>query len=183
MDNDIKEKLYNLDWESILPKLYAYAYAYCNYPGMQASTSPEDLVNEAVLRVLSGKRKWDPHSDPDILIFMKFSVIKSMTNQAWNSVKKRKECYNKITEKESENTAQRKMDEHDREELYKGYMDEIEDRLKDNDDLLLLFYATQEGNYSNIDLAKALGKDVKDVCNMKKRMGRKIADLKKIMEK
>lgn len=43
---------------------------------------PEDIAQEAIRRVLEGKRRWDPNQDPDLCDYLK-SVVSSLISALW----------------------------------------------------------------------------------------------------
>lgn len=97
MDNKLKRKLNNVDWETVLPEFYAYALARYKYPCLQTSMSPKDLVDEAIKRVLYGERKWDYERHPDIVIHLKL-VIKSIVSHSLDSIKAEEKCYEEVAQ-------------------------------------------------------------------------------------
>jgi len=177
MDNKLREKLSNLDWKSILVELYAYAHARKKYPALQHSMSPEDLVNEAVGKVLSGERKWDYERHPDIVIHLK-SVIKSIGSHALASEKAIKGRDAELVREANGATAESQMEKIDTESYYKSLLDEVEAELQDDEELLLMFYAMKEGHLKDKELVAALDIEIVAVRNAKKRMRRKLTEVK-----
>lgn len=177
MDEEIRDRLEKLDWGSIFPELYAYAYARRNYPCLYPGVSPEDLVNDAVQKVLAGERKWNPDKHPDIVIFLK-SVIKSIASHALKSHKIMNKCHGEFSQQASDNTAQRQVDDTETRRHYSDIVDQIELALQDDEELLLLFYAMQEGHFNDQDLSEALEMDITTIRNAKKRMRRRISEIK-----
>lgn len=175
MNIELTNKLNSIDWDAILPALYAYAYARFKYPCLQTTMSPNDLVNEAIKRVLCGERIWDYKNYPDFVIFMKM-VIKSIASHSLEKVKAEKQCNDDAMQDHMLRYENQDIDD-ETNESYKVALAEIENRLIKDDDLLLMFYAMQEGHFSDIDLSQALDIEVQDIRNMKKRMRRHLADI------
>lgn len=169
MDNELTQKLYNVDWEAVIPELNRYAVSRLNILGLYPAHSCEDVVNESIMRVLNGDRKWDSDKYPDILIFM-MSVIKSVCSHILESKIAEDERYKKIKEKSND------ADNND-EEFYKQALEEIKELLSDDDELLLMYYSMVEGNHKDKELAEDLGVEITEIRNMKKRMRRRISSL------
>lgn len=175
MDNELTRKLESVDWNTVLPQLYAYALARFNYPVLQNTMSPNDLVNEAIRRVLYGERVWEYKKHPDFVNFMK-TVIRSIAGHAFKAVKAEKSRHEAVQQdstsiQESANTDDEISD------IHREALKEIENCLLEDEELLLMFYAMQEGNFSDKDLSSELSKDVIEIRNMKKRIRRRIADI------
>jgi len=161
LDNKLTQKLYSLDWESIIPELNRYAVLRLKHLGLYPEFSCDDVVNESIMRVLNGDRKWDDNKYPDIIIFMKM-VIKSISSHLLES---------KIT---ADNKHQEIRDSNPKpneeiEQHYKDALTEIEELLADDDDLLLLYYAMADGHLKDKELSKVLDVEINEIRNMKKK--------------
>jgi RNA polymerase sigma factor (sigma-70 family) len=78
MKEDIINILDQQDWDAILIKLMAYSVWLCNvkYKNLPATIEPKELVMDAVEKVYSGIRNWEPEEELDLLAFLR-SVVKS----------------------------------------------------------------------------------------------------------
>jgi len=173
---ELQEKLYNLDWKKILTKLYAYTYARRKYHGLPDSITPEEIVNEVVSKVLSGERNWDDIKYPDILVYLKM-IIKSAISHEWEKEHIREQYKNELIAKRKDNLQQITVNNFCTEIIFKEALEEIEEILRDDDNLLLIFYAMQEGYTNDMDLSEVLEINIKDIRNIKKRMRRKIEEI------
>lgn len=85
----VRKRLDEADWKTIYLKLIAHAHSLArslywrsaNKEDLAEGLGPEDLANEAIARVYEGRRNWDPDKDPDLLKFLKGSVLSSMFNE------------------------------------------------------------------------------------------------------
>jgi len=80
----VRDLLERHPWETTIPALVAYArgrIGYRSWGGQRGGSLPagkeaEDVVYEAIEKVLSGRRSWDPEAKPDLVQFLK-DVIES----------------------------------------------------------------------------------------------------------
>ena len=84
-----------VDWEGILPQLVAYAERRLLRLGLRegrthrpSATEVKELVNEAILRCLDGRRKWDDAKSLELVPFL-CGVIRSV---AWEYKKDAARC-------------------------------------------------------------------------------------------
>jgi len=86
MDQEIVRRLDQHDWEGSIIKLTAYVITLCRFAGGQdipGGIEPEDIVMEAIEKIYTGVRKWDPDKDPDLHLYLK-SVVKSILSNRFN---------------------------------------------------------------------------------------------------
>lgn len=139
----------------------------------------EDFVQEAIYRVLDGRRTWD--GETDFTVFMK-NVIKSLISHDYDSLKAKK------TERESARAYFRTDDESDGYSLDDEKGDsprpsagvEIEERLwefiefvSDDEVLEKIVTCHFDDVTKPADIAKALGKDVSEIYAAQKRLRRR----------
>jgi RNA polymerase sigma factor (sigma-70 family) len=87
MEND--KHLFDQEfWQNILPSIYHYALMHVHFRRLPEELA-DDLVQETVTLVLTGKRNWDP-SKTDILTFLK-GVIKSILSHYLESAYQKKQ--------------------------------------------------------------------------------------------
>jgi DNA-directed RNA polymerase specialized sigma24 family protein len=94
MGSDVIKRLYEADWDTLMPKLLSHARfsIYDPHRLLPGGQSDEDIVHEAVARVITGERNWNPAKEPDLENYLK-SVIDSMLSskglfgrKEWNAV-------------------------------------------------------------------------------------------------
>jgi hypothetical protein len=78
------------DWGSIIIRLSAYAVSYCigkriELPG---GKEPEDVAMDAIDRVYSRHRNWDPDGHPDIFEYLKSVVNSIISNELSTAARK-----------------------------------------------------------------------------------------------
>lgn len=174
---------------------------------------PEDVLMEAVARILQGKRKWYKNKEPKIekliilvivsLIRIEADQIADVENPLYSELeagitdkKKNKQRrriiplnYRDKEGNESEDTiidvelyqADKKKfeDEFDFESYDKNeLLEELESELEEDETAFFVLLEMLEGNKSNIDIAKKVGIEVKEVENARKRIKRKALKLK-----
>lgn len=177
---------------------------------------PEDVLAEAVARILEGKRKWRKNRIPKIehlimmvivsLIRIEADKILDIENPLYNELeagekeqKKNENGYKKrriiplnqtnkegkliedtIIDTESFKFNNKKFeDEFDFEAVNEEELiDQLEKDLEEDETAFFVLQEILEGIKSNIDIAKRLGIEVKDVENARKRINRKALKLK-----
>lgn len=89
---DILEKLRAADWERIYPALVAYAkHQIWRLPlvkgggPLPGGRRAKDIVQQAIRLVFEGKRQWDPEKDPDLALYLKTSVVRSLISNLVSS--------------------------------------------------------------------------------------------------
>ena len=86
--SDVLEKLHSQDWEDILPRLIYHARREEQRRGWSSGRfPPEELANEAVERVFTGQRKWNPAKDPNLLAYL-CGVIDSLIGHLPSQMKR-----------------------------------------------------------------------------------------------
>jgi DNA-directed RNA polymerase specialized sigma24 family protein len=86
VDNETLQKLNAQDWEEIILELNWYVrMRFRGDSELKKGFEVEDLVSNAIFLVYTGDRKWDYQKDPDLIVFLKFSVIKSLISNYFNA--------------------------------------------------------------------------------------------------
>lgn len=166
----------HLEQPGVLLRLYDYAYQYDTYKGkrLPRDWTPEDVVNEAIYLLLNGDRNWDQNRFPDLTIALK-GMIKSLfyhiPRLKYNKmeVKPVDEDGNSIPIMDlAEGPNETQTDEPHDSEL----MSQIENAIKDDDELMEVYFAILEGHIKPRAIAKKLGIEVKETNKRLKRLRR-----------
>lgn len=82
---EVLNKLRDADWERVYPALVAYAKSriwrlpFVKGGGpLPKGLRAEDIAQKAIRLVFEGKRQWDPEKDPDLTLYLKTSVARSL---------------------------------------------------------------------------------------------------------
>lgn len=210
-DNEVLERLESADWENIITKLTRYAYWHAtwykwkigNPIELPGGMTPEDIAKKAIEKVFSGDRAWDPEKYPDLLIHLQW-IVGSDLDHLFNS--KEHNTTNRIIESEAEESSELTYnniihgssaplnegfhaknpeerlifrEEKEREEKAKEQLYAL---VKGDEDLELLLMCFEEGICKSELIATEMGCDVAKVYNLKRKLSRKAAAIKKIME-
>ncbi|MXZ17784.1 MAG: hypothetical protein F4069_03415 [Rhodothermaceae bacterium] len=80
----VQEHLDSEDWEALYPRLLNYARKKANIlsflqvpGGLPLGNTYKDLVQDALTKVFTGDRKWNPNRNPDLYVYLT-SVIDSL---------------------------------------------------------------------------------------------------------
>ena len=132
-----------------------------------------DIVQNAILKTLSGERKWDPKKEPDLFNFLKWAIYSEISALA-------KKLENKLSAEPGN-----KHEEDDVEPFENNFADEEKSQLEamENDEYLTNFYVFMEGEpdlqilmeffekgFKRQDIAEKLGKAPTEITNLKKRL-------------
>lgn len=185
MDKFTLDKLESQDWKSIIVKLTAevrFRLFTLKDKKMLEGKTPYDIAIEAIEKLYTGERKWDFEKDPDILKFLKYNVIKSMTNNLFETINRKSIVFIKNNEDFNEDIEYdffRKFgieDELERELYAKELLDDIEKELKNEDEWQIFNYRLD--GLKNSEISNELGIPIKEVENIMKRIKRKLIDIK-----
>ena len=165
----------------MLPRLrlfaehYARCIAYCCDGAWQA----DDLVDESLKRILSGKRKWDRLTCPSLYEFLK-GVIRStatvqkkktkthFTTHPNNSIGCDSAISNNSNSSHLNNPEQRILN---MDHLQK-VRSKIETQFSDDDEVQLLIMSYEDGLFAPREIAEATGISIGNVNNAKRRLHR-----------
>jgi DNA-directed RNA polymerase specialized sigma24 family protein len=167
INDEIRKKLNEQDWGIIIPNLLIYTQYKLRNKTVSGSDTADDFVQEAYMRVYQGERKWDPQKNPDLIEYLKHSVIDSLISA---SIKSK---HNKLSEIDLERDDYtdnvNALDNIIASEIY----DSIQEKIRYDEDLQLLFTCIVDYNIVKPkDIAKELGWEISEVNNAKKRLKR-----------
>lgn len=90
VENKILDLIQQADWDDIYPRLMKYALSKLSIrsgsplEGVPTKTLAQDIVNEAIRKVIEGDRKWDPERG-SLFNYLKYSVIQSEISHLYES--------------------------------------------------------------------------------------------------
>jgi DNA-directed RNA polymerase specialized sigma24 family protein len=177
------------DWPTIIKQLTGYALS--RVRSMHWATGQDlvpggrdaaDLAMEAITLVYTGKRRWDPDKNPDLLFYLK-GVVKSLTghlaisqdNQRRVGVGAAEEGDPVSTATDPIATADETLVEKEAEELVIAM---IEDAIADDEGLQLVFEGLRDG-MSPKEIADDLGLSVTKVYAMLQKLRRRARAISK----
>ena len=185
MDKFTLDKLDSQDWKSIIVKLTAHvSYRLFTLKDikMLEGKTPYDIAIEAIEKLYTGERTWDYEKYPDILNFLKYNIIKSMTNNLFKTINKKSIVFIKNNENFNEDIEYDFFSkfgiegELERELYAKELLDDIEKELKDGDEWQIFNYRLD--GLKNSEISVELGIPINEVENIMKRIKRKLTDIK-----
>ena len=211
-DNEVLERLQSADWKNIIIKLTRYANWHASWykwkignPGqLPGGMTPQDIALNAIKKVWSKTRAWDPEKYPDLLVHLQWIVdsdishlfeskVHTATDRIFESEEEESAelTYNNIIHSSSaplnEGFHTKTPEEHlilredkEREEKVKK---ELYALVKGDEDLELLLMCFDEGMDKPELIATEMGWDVTKVYNLKRKLSRKASAIIKIMEK
>ncbi|RZJ92656.1 MAG: sigma-70 family RNA polymerase sigma factor [Chryseobacterium sp.] len=180
MINHTKQELLDkFDWSKAIIQLAAYAISLNQWTGnrLPKGLEPEDLVMQAIEKVYSGARDWNPGQDEDLLKYFK-SVIKSIFSNETKS-KDAEVGYIDDLGNDFDVGAQNNYDE----ELYCRQLDSsVISSIRADPDLLLVYKGLKDG-LSPADIEQEYGLPIKEIRNSQKRLHRKVLSTINILAK
>ena len=187
--------LENADWKEIILKLTHYAlqrarvYAWKSGKSDQllGGKTPEDIAFEAIEKVLSGIRDWDPDRYPNLLTHLKWVVksdmehlASSMEHQATGRMPEPEEGekgYEAIADPSSP-TPEDELITREKEDLEERLKDELYAAVRGDQDLETLLLCFEEGIDKPETIAAQTGWNVSEVYNLKRKLLRKASKLR-----
>jgi DNA-directed RNA polymerase specialized sigma24 family protein len=186
LDQQTFEKLCKYDWEKIILDLTLYAsdrlmalkFAKVKLPLAQ---EPSDYAKEAVKLLFDEKRIWNPDTDPDLLNFLKYSVVKSLIYNERTSAAVKKRVEARVQPKGNEDTDEdldfsdivaSKDPTVDSILIEQQTLENIRFALRDDDEAMLVFEELIKSNKPR-EIADDLGITIEEVRNILKRIRRK----------
>jgi RNA polymerase sigma factor (sigma-70 family) len=173
MDQEIVQRLDQHDWDGSIIKLTAYVIILCRFTGRQGipgGIEPEDIVMEAIEKVYTGVRKWDPDKDHDLHLFLK-SVVKSILSNKLNLADNRILAGVVLEDTLTDQTANPET------ELYARQLDQsIGTAMRGDPELCLLYKALKDG-LRPAQIAEEYAIEITTVRNAQKRLCRLIYKL------
>lgn len=197
--------------ENLILRLGRYAKKECNRLDWRTENSDElpggetvdSIVSKAFERVLSGSRKWNPQTDPDLAKYL-MDVIDSLLShlaeskdntmfrvppdagstdeRAWHGATRLHERgYERSADWMARTTLspEQELIEKENSTAAKHAMELLEECIKNDAELVAIVGAIREGYDKNGEIAEHTGIAIRDVENAKKRLDRKIASVSK----
>lgn len=184
MDSDVVKRLYEADWDMLVPKLVRHAKFNIYDPSrlLPGGQSAEDIVQEAVAKVISGERKWDPVKHPDLEAHLKSIIDSMLSRKGLFGLKEWEAMANVDDPEEWERIAARCQNidglAHDAEVFIAAMRDNMQGDAELND----LFDAVIEGFDKPGDISELTGIPVERVYELRRKLERRRSDVLKKLE-
>jgi len=202
----VLELLESADWNYIILKLTHYAFWRAakykwktgNPNQLPGGITPQDVAKNAIEKVWSRTRNWDPEKHPDLLLHLKWIVdsdINHLAESMEHTLSRRisdsigDDVLDPIPDPTSslgESLTIKTPEEHlieqeanEREEKVKKDLDAL---VKGDEELELLLMCFEEGIDKAEMIASAMGCDVTRVYSLKRKLQRKASAIRKIMK-
>lgn len=185
IDGVLLEELKGLDWVNITRVLTAYSIVKTKNKNFSRDKEPKDFVQDAILRVFEGRRKWDKQHYPDIIDFLK-GVVDSLISNEINSSKNKNEensvaaivensekSFNSEIVSSPEEVLVEEEEQEEYLEAQSQQYEEVMDAIKDDDDLLIYVEYLKKG-YKPAEVSKKMGVEISEVYNLTKKLKRRI---------
>jgi hypothetical protein len=185
--------LENADWKDIILKLTHYALQRARVYSWKSGKSdqlmggktPEDIACEAIEKVLSGTRNWDPDEYPNLLTHLQWVVksdmehlASSMEHQATGRMPEPMEGEEETIPDPSSQTPEEVLIAREKEDLEDKLKGELYAMVKGDEDLEMLLLCFEEGIDKPEIIADQNSWDVSKVYNLKRKLLRKAAKLR-----
>jgi len=185
--------LENANWKEIILKLTHYALHRARLYSWKSGKSdhllggktPEDIACEAIEKVLSGKRDWDPDKYPNLLTHLQWVVksdmehlASSMEHQATGRMPEPEEEGYETIPDPSSRTPEEVLISREKEALEERLKGEMYAMVKGDEDLEMLLLCFEEGMDKPEIIAAQTGWDVSKIYNLKRKLLRKAAKLR-----
>jgi len=174
------------DWKDIILKLTRYAlwkasrytWRSGNPRQLIGGKTPEDIALEAVEKVWSGVRAWNPDKHPDLLRHL-MGIVDSDLNHLIHSLEFKK-TYNIpdsaiIDEADKKGNAEEEMISRESAEYEEQVKTKFYEMVKGDEDLEMLLICFEEGIEKAEEIAAETKWDKQKVYNLKRKLSRKIA--------
>ena len=192
------------DWKDIIKKLTHHANWRASLYTWKSGSSyllpsgktPEDVALEAVGKILSGTRYWDPDKYPDLLAHLKW-IVKSDISHLFSSEEHQKsvrmpetkdsgkikpdilESGSLLNSDGKTSTPEEELIAHEDRDFEERIKRELYSSVEDNDDLGLLLLCFEEGIDKPAEIAEKMGWDVTKVYNLKRTLLRRVSKIMK----
>ena len=188
--SEVPERLLVADWDDIIPRVRLWAtHFHKRYlKNIRAAPSPDDLVQEAIVKLYTGRRKIPDH------VPLMTVIINNIQSDIWNFLTK--EGYTKSDSRGKGRKGwgrhiglEEWMEEHDAQSLpsqseLKDLYAVISSKVADDEMLQkmvdLLF---EDPLLKPRDMARLLGASIKEVNNAQKRLRRRLQDIRNAFKK
>lgn len=208
VDQEARRKLEKANWKKIIPELTKYAFYKVKgrriahgipLEGTDVNDIAEDLVMDAIKKIINGDVIWDPNAKPDLLIYLK-SVVKSGLSHLYDdkenkitrrfpSVQKENgpepieveelmdiassnEGHTRHLPVESPQNPEAILIRKQNEDEEEAFTDELITKIEGEKDLEEMFLLIMDGYSKPREIAEQMRVDVKQVYNMQKRLRR-----------
>ena len=178
------ENLGEDNWKLITKKLVAYTRWKVLGRYLPQGKTPEDIAQEAVIKVWEGKRRWDPQKYPDIYEFLK-TVVNSEISHLFESknpkyledIRENGEIRDLMPNPEEAFLLQ---EEYEKAIVFKEELEKSLEKDKDEQALLVLICLEDEITKPQ-EIAQKTGLSINEVYKAKKRIRRKAFLLRSIL--
>ncbi|WP_281184606.1 hypothetical protein [Trichlorobacter lovleyi] len=193
-------------WDETIPRLLVHALKKSKrlfWRGIYGGPLPEgkeiqDIVGQAVEKVLSGQRQWDPDTNPDLLLFLRSVIDSDLSHLAdcWENGAIRSESTTivRINDDSGEHEVNifdsapsplstpeedilQKEDEARCEAFFWGFYE----TLSEKPTLQQIVECIYDDTPKPADIAQKLGVPVNDIYNANKQLSRRLKDYQKMM--
>jgi DNA-directed RNA polymerase specialized sigma24 family protein len=190
MEEAIWRILEKIDWEEVTLELIDHAdikvrrlkWKTESNEDLPQGKRVEDIAQEAILKTLSGERKWDPERYPDILIFLKL-VVDSFISHLVNS--QNHKMIQRFPENENGESLESMFSTDNSptpedEIIAYEMLDKIYEAIDGDTELQSIMDAIMAGYTKSRDIAEVTGFDVNHVYQLRRKLDRRFSKLKKI---
>ncbi len=176
ISDDVKALLDEHDWDDTIPRLIKYALnkirglTWYQEPGghVAAGKMAEDFVMDAVVKVYTGQRQWDPQAVPDLLTFM-FGVVRSEISHHSNSLENRCLHFLDALSPNTRKAAEQAGPDDNEPGFINGFLNEFRD-----DPRMAKVVALAAAGRKPRDIAAELSISITDIYNMRKVICRRL---------
>lgn len=169
------------DWRQIYPVLHVYAkhcaavYFWKKDKDLPKGNEPIDLVQEAITKVITGERRWDPQKEPDLVRYLKMTIKSLIRNLLASEDYKKTRKFAIVGDdgdfhEEFEDTGQ----SFDARIEFDDIWQHVVEITKDDDEIQLVLMYMSDGITTRKELAEALGLPATEIDNISKRIKRKV---------
>lgn len=170
------------DWRTIYPLLYAYAINCVAFyfwkkdkKNLPKGNETEDLIQEAIYKVITGERRWDPQKEPDLVKYLKMTIRSLVRNLLVSADHKKVGKLAGVDENGNFYEDFADIDQNFEDSIEQ---DDIWARIieitKSDDEVQLVLMYMVDGITTRKELAEALGLPATEIDNIMKRLKRKI---------
>ena len=195
--DDTKALLKAYDWDDAIPRLLHYALQRIrrnSWKGISGSSQlAQDIVQDAVLKIHTGERSWDPATHPDLFIYLK-GVIKSMISHAVLSPQNKRQILESSMSVENETpfletvssglpSPLQNIAAQEAEKDANEFICNLIDYLHDDPPLMKIVECILDDIVKPRDIAQKLNIDINEVYNRQKRLCRAFENFKLTLDK
>jgi len=174
----IINKYENIDWEKVIPILMAFAYKLLSQQNIRNNRLDDlayDFTIDAIKIYLEGKEKFDSSRNPDLLLYLKYNLLRRIISNYSKSGDN-----NKISKKQLDDipTTNQLIEEFPIDEIIdvKKIVQNIQNDIDHDEVMNIIFIARYEENMKRAEICQVFSIDTANYDNAMKR-------LKRIVEK